>query len=186
MWSCPIPIEELVAHGRNARPVGERCPACRTTLAIRGGYHRRLRHDHRLLRLWVWRGYCKACNASHALFPDAVVAHHLDSNDTIYAAVTGPLVDDVPASTQRGWRARFRRNERIISSGCAAATIALGGDVTDFAYPALVAGLWLAARRRSDIIPAPSRIVNLISGMSWIGERVNSSWAVAGQFPRPP
>ena len=114
---------------------------------------------------------------SHALFPDVIVAHHLDSVETIHTAVTGGATPDVPASTRRGWQARFRRNQHILESACAATAIALGGDVTEFGYPHVLAALWVAVQRRSDMTPPVWRIVNIISGMSWIRERVNSSWA---------
>lgn len=186
MWPCSYPIAALERAGREARPPVQRCPSCRAELRVQGGYPRALRHAGRRYRLWIWRGYCRACDVSHALLPDVIVAHHLDSVDTIHHAVTGGATPDVAASTRRGWRARFRRNQRILESACMATTIALGGDVTDFDYPHVLAALWAAVRHRSEMTPPVWRIVNIISGMSWIRERVNSSWAIVGVYPRPP
>ena len=82
VWACPIPIEQMIRAGRQARPTGLRCPTCRGPLPLQGGYHRRLRHRGVVHRLWIWRGYCQPCDISHGLFPDFVVAHHLDTVDT--------------------------------------------------------------------------------------------------------
>ena len=186
MWACQIPIEQLIRAGRHARPNGLCCPTCRGSLPLQGGYYRQLRHRGTRHRLWIWRGYCKRCDASHCLFPDFVVAHHLDTVDTIHAAVIGCPTPHVPASTRRGWHARFKRNQPILTSACAATAVALGGDVTELDYPAALIALWAALRRRSERTPPAWRIVNIISGMSWISERVNSSWLIAGMYPRPP
>ena len=92
----------------------------------------------------------------------------------------------MPVTTRLGWRRRFVRNHRILISACAAATVALGGEVREFTYPAVLAALWAAAKRRGHQVPPVWRIVNIIGNMSWIRERVDSTWFSAGKYPRPP
>ncbi len=140
----------------------------------------------RCARLWVWRGYCGPCDASHALLPDFVVPHHLDSLDRIFASLDPRVTVDVPASTRRGWQARFRRNRAIFTSGCAAAVVALRGELGELHVDSLLLAVWATIRRRSDRVPPPWRILNIMSGGSWIRERVNSSWTAIGSFPLPP
>lgn len=186
LWPCPVPIDACLRAVRRVRPPAQRCPTCRTELALQGGYRRRLRHDATTGSLWVWRAYCRACDRSHALLPDFVVAHHLDTSDTIYAAVEHNQAQGVTSSTRRGWQARYRRNTNTLTSACASATARLGGDPHDWRVGQLVVALWVAARRHSYLIPMPWRILNIISGRTWIRERVNSSWGIAGRYPVPP
>lgn len=72
------------------------------------------------------RGRCPGCAASHALLPDFVVAHHLDTADSIGAALLGQPVPPVPAITVAGWRRRWRANEADLVAGTAAAHVVLG------------------------------------------------------------
>lgn len=84
------------------------------------------------------------------MLPDFVVAD-LDTTDTIYAAVTRDPALGVPASIQRGWRARFRRNERILVSASSATTIALGGDMpSSWWLDDTLVRLWLAGQCKTD------------------------------------
>ena len=186
VWPCPVSVEECVRVGRRLRPPSQRCPSCRSGLTVQGGYHRQLRHRDGVYRLWVWRGYCRPCDVSHALLPDFVVPHHLDTLDRIFASLDPRVTVDVPASTRRGWQARFGRNRAILTSGCAAAVVALGGELGELRVDTLLVAVWAAIRRRSDLLPPPWRILNIMSGGSWLRERVNSSWAGVGRFPLPP
>jgi Domain of unknown function (DUF6431) len=187
VWPCPRRIAQYISAGR-LRPPPQRCPACRRGLRLQGGYQRSIRHAGQHHRIWIWRAYCAPCDTSHALLPDFVVAHHLDTTDTIYAAVTHHPTPDVPPSTQRGWRARFRRNTTTLVSASAATTIVLVGDVTSTSSSLddTLVRLWFAARRKTDLLPPRWRILNIISGSTWIRDRVNSSWLIVGVYPRPP
>lgn len=187
VWPCPKSILEMVDAARELRPPLQRCPSCRFELRLQGGYERRIRHLGHIHRLWIWRGYCRGCDRSHALLPDTLVANHLDTVDTIYAVVELSRPVLVPASTQRGWRARYRRNRVVLASGAAATAVAVGGDPgNDWRLGHLLMVVWLAARRRTDRIPNRWRILNIISGSTWMRERVNSSWLITGTYPRPP
>ena len=186
LWPCPVDIDVCVRVGRHLRPPPQSCPDCSGTLIVQGGYNRLLRHRDRVERLWVWRGLCAPCKHSHALLPDFVVPHHLDTTDVIFAALDRRVVMDVPASTRRGWQARFTRNTPILRSACATAAVTFGGRVKEMRVDRLLIALWVAARRMSDMIPSPWRILNIISGGSWVRDRVNSSWPPFGAFPRPP
>ena len=186
IWPCPLGIDACETIGRRLRPQAQSCPSCRSTLKIRGGYHRQLRHGDRVRRVWIWRGYCRACSRSHALLPDFVVPHHLDSADQIFASLDDRVDVAVPASTRRGWRTRFDRNRPELLSGCMTAVVTFGGTIGDLRLDTVLIAVWAAVRRQSDLVPPPWRVLNLMSGGSWIRERVNSSWAGIGAFPRPP
>ncbi len=185
VWPCQIEIDVYVRAGRQLRPPSQACPACKGVLAVQGGYHRQLRHRDRIEQLWIWRGHCKRCDRSHALLPDFVVPNHRDTTDVIFAALDPRIVIDVPASTRRGWQARFKRNSDVLRSALASAAVGFGGRVRDMRVDLLVA-VWRAVRRASDMIPSPWRILNIMSGGSWVRRRVNSSWRPFGRFPRPP
>lgn len=187
VWPCSKPILAIVRAGKALRPPAQRCPVCRVDISLQGAYKRRVRHEGRVHQIWIWRGYCGGCDRSHALLPDTLVAHHLDTVDTIYATVENTRPVLVPASTQRGWKQRYRHNRALLVSGSAATVVALGGDPgNDWRVDHLLVALWLAARRKTDLLPPCWRIVNIVSGGTWISKRVNSSWLIAGTYPRPP
>jgi hypothetical protein len=121
------------------------------------------------------------------LLPDFVVAHHLDSADTIAAAVHCLADAAVPASTVAGWRRRWRANHDDLVVGASAALVASSGVAPTgrlaSSMPALVGALWLAARDRARTSPTPWRLLNLMTGTTWLAHRVNSSWAGVGLVP---
>lgn len=186
VWPCPIAINMCVRAGRQLRPPPQACPSCKAVLAVQGGYNRQLRHRDRIERLWIWRGYCERCDRSHALLPDFVVPHHRDTTDVIFAALDPRISIDVPASTRRGWQARFKLNTDILRSAIGSAAVGFGGQVQNMRVDRLLVALWRAVRRASDMIPSPWRILNIISGGNWARHRVNSSRSPFGCFPRPP
>ncbi len=140
--------------------------------------------------MWLLRGRCRSCAVSHALLPEFVVAHHLDTADTTGAAVVGQPTPSVPATTVAGWRRRWRTNEADLVAGTAAAHVALAGDVVPDEWAAtlavLVLALWLAARERGAAWATPWRALNGITGMSWMARRVKSSWVGVGCGPVAP
>lgn len=186
VWPCPFEIDVCVRAGRQLRPPPQSCPTCNAVLTVQGGYNRLLRHRDRIERLWIWRGYCKRCDRSHALLPDFVVAFHRDTTDVIFAALDRRVVLDVPGSTRRGWQARFNRNTETVRSAIASAGVGFGAQVRDMRIDRLLMALWRAVRRASDMIASPWRILNIMSGGSWVRYRVNSSWRPFARFPRPP
>src|SRR5438128_2613793 len=48
-----------------------------------------VRHGGTIQQLWVRRGVCPHCAASHALLPEFLLAHRLDTLDTISDALSG-------------------------------------------------------------------------------------------------
>ena len=176
-----------VRAGRQLRPPPQSCPDCRgdgarssCRAATTGSYATATASNV----FGVWRGFCKPCRRSHGLLADLVVPHQLDTTDVIFAALDRRVVMDVPASTRRGWQARFTRNTPILRSACATAAVTFGGRVKEMRVDRLLIALWVAARRMSDMIPSPWRILNIISGGSGVRDRVNSSWPPFGAFPR--
>lgn len=164
------------------------CPRCGQQLRPDGGYDRQVRtRDGRRHRLWVHRGRCPRCAVSHALLPEFVVAHHLDTADTIGAALVGAAHPALPASTLAGWRRRWRANGADVTLGAAAAHVVFSGEVLagdqSSSTPAVITALWLAARARFGASASPWRLLNIITGTSWMARRVNSSWVGVGLVP---
>lgn len=170
VWSCAMSVEEYADVGRAVPVPGLRCPRCRTPLRPDGGYPRRVRLRGRRHQLWVRRGRCARCATSHALLPDFVVAHRLDTTDTIAAALHGQPDPTLPASTVAGWRRRWHTNHPDLVAGTGAALVSFSGTAPAGAaahsLAALVAALWLAVhttavagrrRRGGSSTPSPAR-----------------------------
>ncbi len=188
VWPCPWSVEVYARAGRTVPRVESACPGCRTPLRPESGYWRQLRHRGQRHRLWVHRARCAPCGRSHALLPDFVVGHHLDSVDTIAAAVAGRQPDaTLPASTMAGWRRRWRANHDDLVVGTSAALVAVSGVAPTGpgagSLSALVGALWLAVRDRRRTSLTRWRLLNVMTGMTWAADRVNSSWAGVGQVP---
>ncbi|MGH9247284.1 MAG: DUF6431 domain-containing protein [Acidimicrobiales bacterium] len=184
---CPVSVERYAAVGRAVPRPAAACPRCGERLRADGGYGRQVRANGRRHRVWVLRGRCSSCAASHALLPEFVLAHHLDTVDTIGAALVGQPDPALPATTVAGWRRRWRANRADLAVGAAAAHVALSGTiVTDDragSLPGLIVALWLAARERGAASATPWRSLNVITGMSWLARRRDSSWAGVGLVP---
>lgn len=159
VWPCPLSVEDYARAGRATPAARFGCPGCRGPLRPEGGYWRQLRHRGVRHRLWVHRARCTPCGRSHALLPDFVVAHHLDSADTIAAAVHGRAESTVPVSTVAGWRRRWRANHDDLVVGTGAALVAFSGGGANWSPRRLVAGPGLRgvarrARPRPHVVVA--------------------------------
>jgi hypothetical protein len=124
---------------------------------------------------------------SHALLPSFVVAHHLDTAETMGAALAG-RTGEVPAPTVAGWRRRLRDNNAALTAGAAAAVVSLGAEaprVQELEDPSsLVQVLWWAVASRVGMrAPRPWSLLNLVTGSSWLATRVKSSWVGVGVVP---
>lgn len=182
-------VEDYASAGRDVPTPVVGCPRCRTRLRPDGGYPRLVRYRGQRHHLWVCRGRCTRCRSSHALFPDFVVAHHLDTADTIAAAVHGRGDPTLPASTVAGWRRRWHTNSSDLIDGTSAAFVAVTGTAPTGpgaeSVAVLTAALWLAVRDRGGRASTPWRLLNAMSGTSWMARRVKSSWAGASHLPVP-
>lgn len=184
VWPCRQSIDGYIRAGRRVSVPALACPQCRAVLASGGGYHRQLRWRNRRHLIWIQRGYCRRCNVSHALLPDFVVANHLDTVDDIADAVQG-LPTPLPAGTVAGWRRRYRNNTSALNAGIAAVVVAHGAWPNlrhSIAEKLAMLHSVLETRHQEDF-PTPWRLLNVISGMSWIGHRVKSFWAGVGRVP---
>lgn len=184
---CPVGVDRYAAAGRAVPRPPAPCPRCRERLQPEGGYSRQVRADGRRLQVWVLRGRCPSCAASHALLPEFVVAHYLDTADAIGAALLGQPAPAVPATTVAGWRRRWRANEADLAVGVAAAHVAPSGTVVPDERSGSLAtffvALWLAARARGAAWATAWRTLNAITGTSWLAGRVISSWVGVGLVP---
>lgn len=116
-----------------------------------------------------------------------MVRHHLDPAETIAGAITGQHDEILPASTVAGWRRRWRANHNDLVAGVSAALVVFSGVAPSGpaagSLPELTAALWLAASDRYHTSPSPWQLLNVITGTTWLAERVNSSWVGVGQVP---
>ena len=96
-------------------------------------------------------------------------------------------VDDIPPSTLRDWRRSLAANHDALAAGAAVAAILYGAQLPnrDLGLAGLLIAVHQAALRRSDLIPAPLRILNILTGGSWLSIRVEPCWAGIGQIPSP-
>jgi hypothetical protein len=158
-------------------------------MSFDGCYPRLVRHGGSIQRLWVRRGVCPHCAASHALLPEFLLAHRLDTLDAISDALAGRPEPYVARSTLAGWRRRLGTNRPAIVAGTGSAVVTLGGSLP-WTLPlgslrSLLVALWSAARLRVARVPRPWRLLNVITASSWLGIRVASSWVGVSVVPVP-
>lgn len=189
VFACPFSVASYVARAEGWAPERPSCPTCGGELSKDGTYPRWLRHRGARLRLRIQRGRCRRCGTSQALLPDFVVANHLDSIESIAAALEGHA-SAVPAPTVAGWRRRLGANHAALVAGLRAGALAWGDDRAAWAEPelsVLVRRLWRAAAMRvgPGRLPGPWPLLNVVSGSSWMATRVKSSWTGVGPMPVP-
>ena len=184
VWPCPYSIDSYIRAERAVRVPPLNCPRCRRPFVAAGGYQRHVRWRARRYVVWIRRGHCRACDATHALLPDFLIANHLDTVDDIAAAVTGPA-PELPARTIAGWKRRYRANTWALHAGIAASVVARGGTplVPDDVATALDLLHRVLTDRYERVYPQRWRLLNVITGMSWMARRVKSHWAGVGLVP---
>lgn len=144
VWPCAVPVDAYAAAGRDVEAPVVRCPVCEGELAPWSGYWRFVREAGRCLRVFVRRGRCRGCGATHALLPGFALRNRLDVVETIGAlieAVEGPaggvrpaaVAARVPHTTARGWVRAFATNARRLAVGFCALAVELGGEVVSTA-----------------------------------------------------
>ena len=144
VWPCSSSVEEYAAAGRAVRVPRVDCPDCGRPMGLWSGYERYLRLG-RVHRVWVRRAKCRPCRVTHALVPSFVLLRRLDAVEVIGVALERAVAGaglrpvaaglDVPHTTARDWRRRFRARAPALAVGLAALVVELGG-----AAPALPAG----------------------------------------------
>ena len=125
VWPCTLSVDAYAAAERNVEVPRAECPSCRGPMVFWSGYLRFVRHEGRAHRIWVPRGRCRPCSATHALLPAFVVLHRLDSIETIgdvlESSTSGggvrPAAErlGVPHTTARGWVRSFGRRARSLA-----------------------------------------------------------------------
>ena len=186
VWRCALDVSAYVALGRQVEVGEHACPDCGRRLNRWGGYWRWLRSSG-TLRLWIRRGRCSSCRRSHALLPDFLLERRLDEVEVIGRALVLDIVIglgmrqvanqvNVPMTTARGWRRRFRVRAAMLTAAFVAiavhldpAAVLMEGDAEPAAIQAIGA-VWQRARRRfGGRIPSVWRFWSLISGGKALG-----------------
>ena len=109
-----------------ALPAGAVCPVCGGELGRWGrrGYRRFVRAGGETTVLWVLRGVCRSCGATHALLPSFLHPRRRDLVEAIGAALVGSVAGrgyrglavclGVPETTVRDWLRRLRRRAGLL------------------------------------------------------------------------
>jgi hypothetical protein len=91
---------------------------------------------------------------------------------------------DLPHTTIRDWRRRFRARAPALAAGFGSLVVALGGETPRLAASPEVAalealaGAWSQARRRfGDVIPGPFGFASVVSGGALLATNTTPPWA---------
>jgi len=198
VWPCTLSVDAYAAAERNVEVPRAECPSCRGPMVFWSGYLRFVRHEGRAHRIWVPRGRCRPCSATHALLPAFVVLHRLDSIETIgdvlESSTSGggvrPAAErlGVPHTTARGWVRSFGRRARSLAVALAALAVELGGEalttVTDPMRHALaaIAVAWKAATALPGWLSVTVwRFCSSVCGGTVVATNTNSPYLVVGR-----
>jgi len=138
VWPCTQSVDAYAAAGRDVEVPRALCPSCLDPMTFWSGYSRFVRHEGRAHRIWVARGLCGSCGATHALLPAFVAKNRLDSAETIGAALETVVLGQggvrpaagrlgLPDATVRGWVRSFARRAAALAQSFAALAVELGG-----------------------------------------------------------
>ena len=138
VWSCAVFVDAYAAAGRNVEVPVVACLDCEEELGPWSGYWRFVREAGRCARVFVSRGRCRACGATHALLPGFAVRNRLAVVETIGTFLevveSGPggvrpaaVAARVPHTTARGWVRAFAACARRLTVGFCSLAIELGG-----------------------------------------------------------
>jgi transposase-like protein len=160
-----------------------------------GFYRRHLRTPTSCRQLWVRRQRCSVCRTSHGIFPSFFTFQRFDHVDVIGPGIEAMVAGrgsrpvaaelDLPHSTVRDWRRRFRERSELLAGGIAAAVVALTGSVprlsADPERAALeaMAAAWRAAAAHRRIVGSPFCLANAICGSHLLSTNTHPPWAVA-------
>jgi hypothetical protein len=158
------------------------------------GYERFVRSRGETLRLWIRRCRCRSCAKSHALIPSFLLLRRLDPGVVIATALVRAVLGagirtvgralDVPHTTSRDWRRRFRARAPVLAAGFCSLAVALGGPAPEVSGDAEVAALeavgaaWVQARRRfATSVPGPIAFASVVSGGALLATTTTPPWA---------
>ena len=193
VWSCSWSVEAYAAAGHAVQVPRAACPDCGRAMGFWSGYERYVRAG-RVHRVWVRRAKCRPCRVTHALLPSFSLLRRLDVVEVIGAAlervfagaglrpVAGTL--EVPHTTARDWRRRFRARAPVLAAGLAALAVELGAPAAKLAVDAEAAMLgalgvvWDWVRRRlGPAAPGRWQLAALVSGGAWLASTTSPPWA---------
>lgn len=194
VWNCPLGVDVYAGAGTAVAVPRPRCPSCHALLIFWSGYRRFVRFQGASVRIWVRRGKCRGCNATHALLPTFLLRRRLDAAPVIGGAVARivsgagvrPVAQamGVPHTTARDWRRRHRARAPGWLARAEALIVELGGDlrrgsadVERAALEALVDAWRWTARRAAGAVSGLWEFVSAVSGGSWLSTTTSSPWA---------
>lgn len=186
-------VESYEAAGQQVRVPRWACPGCGGPLIFWSGYRRYVRHQGRVHRIWIRRCRCRGCARSHALIPSFLLIRRFDPAAVIGAALvrsvsgaglrTVAAAFDVPHTTARDWRWRFRARAPVLMAGFGSLAVALGGSALEvWATPEVgaleaLAGAWDRARIRFGAsIPGPFGFASVVSGGALLATNTTPPW----------
>lgn len=142
------------------------CPTCTVTLRPWSWYEREVREIAKRM-IWVRRGRCPQCKATHALLPDFVHARRLDVVEVLGEEIELTAVGvgtwkaserlALPFSTVRDRRLRCRQRAPWMLQRFAALALTLGVALAEFSKrtaAALVTVLRAVWQRSRERVPA--------------------------------
>ena len=196
VWPCSSSVEEYAAAGRAVRVPRACCPDCGRPMGFWSGYERYLRLG-RVHRVWVRRAKCRPCRVTHALVPSFVLLRRLDAVEVIGVALERAVAGaglrpvaaglDVPHTTARDWRRRFRARAPALAVGLAALVVELGGAAPALpagsevaALAALGAAAWQVRYRAGALAPTRWRLGAVVTGGGWLATTTSPPWAGLG------
>jgi transposase-like protein len=199
VWPCTLSVDAYAAAGKEVVVPRADCPSCAQPMTFWSGYSRFVRHEGRAHKIWVPRGQCAPCDATHALLPGFVARNRLDSIETIGAAL-GPVVSGqdgvrtaadrlgVPHTTVRGWVRSFGRRAASLAVSFAALAVELGGTaLTPLPDPrryalAAIAAAWRAASALPGWLGVhPWRFCSSVCGATLVATNTNSPYLIVGR-----
>jgi hypothetical protein len=158
------------------------------------GYRRFVRGRDRVHRIWIRRCLCRVCTRSHALIPSFLLVRRYDPAGVIGAVLARSVSGiglrtvaaslDLPHTTVRDWRWRFRARAPVLAAGFGSLAVALGGAAPELsATPEVaaleaLAGAWDQARARfGGSLPGPFGFATVVSGGAWLATNTTPPWA---------
>ena len=137
-------MEAYVELGKQVEVPRQLCPGCELLLTWWGWYQRGVRWlagpgglEERLI--WVRRGYCRSCEATHALLPDFLHEWRVDAVEVIGQALEESVEKGratvhtavrlgLPLATVRNWRVRHRQRAEELWAGYSRLAVELGAE----------------------------------------------------------